>query len=73
MADSKKLRFSKPPILKKISQKLHGLFLGLIVLIDARGIDVANFCVFRLFLSLCPTASQPYSLSHINALKNLRV
>jgi hypothetical protein len=26
------------------------------------------FCVFRLFLSLCHTASWPYRLSHINAL-----
>ena len=27
------------------------------------------FCVFRLFLSLCQTASQPYKLSHTNALR----
>ena len=27
------------------------------------------FCVFRLFLSLCRTASQPYRLSHTNALR----
>ena len=27
------------------------------------------FCVFRLFLSLCQTASRPYKLSHINALR----
>ena len=26
------------------------------------------FCVFRLFLSLCRTASRPYKLSHTNAL-----
>jgi hypothetical protein len=32
MADSKKLRFSKPPILN----------VGLVGLIDARGIDVAQ-------------------------------
>ncbi len=40
MADSKKLRFSKPPILKKISRKFHGLVFGLVGLIDAKGIDV---------------------------------
>jgi hypothetical protein len=42
MADSKKLRFSKPPILKKISWKFHGLVLGLVGFIDAKGIDVAQ-------------------------------
>ena len=42
MADSKKLRFSKSPILKKISRKFHGLVLGLVGLIDAKGIDVAQ-------------------------------
>ena len=42
MADSKKLKFSKPPILKKISQKIQGLVLGLVRLIDPRGIDVAQ-------------------------------
>ena len=30
MADSKNLRFSKPPILKKISQKFQGLVLELV-------------------------------------------
>ena len=33
----KKLRFSKPPIFKNISK---GLVLGLVGLIDAKGIDV---------------------------------
>ena len=42
MADSKKLRFSKPPILNVFFQKFHGLALGLVGLIDARGIDVAQ-------------------------------
>ena len=42
MADSKKLRFSKPPILKKIPRKFHGLVLGLVGLIDPKGIDVAQ-------------------------------
>ena len=41
MADSKILRFSKSPILKIFSQKFHRLVLGLIRLIDAKGIDVA--------------------------------
>ena len=27
------------------------------------------FCVFRLFLSLCQTASQPYTFSHTSALR----
>jgi hypothetical protein len=42
MADSKKLRFSKLPIIKIILQKFHGLVLGLVGLIDAKSIDVAQ-------------------------------
>ena len=42
MADSKNLRFSKSPILKIILCKFHGLVLGLVGLIDAKGIDVAQ-------------------------------
>jgi hypothetical protein len=42
MTDSKNLRFSKPPILKKISRKFQGLVLALVGLIDAKGIDVAQ-------------------------------
>ena len=42
MADSKKLSFSKLPILKIFMQKLYGLVLGLVGLIDAKGIDVAQ-------------------------------
>ena len=42
MADSKKLRFSTPPILNIFSLKFHGLVLGLVQLIDAKGIDVAQ-------------------------------
>ena len=34
--------FSKPPILKIFSQKFHRLVLGLVGLIDAEGIDVAQ-------------------------------
>jgi hypothetical protein len=41
MADSKELRFSKLPILKKFSLKFQGLVLGLEGLIDAKGIGVA--------------------------------
>ena len=42
MADSKKLRFSKSPILKKNLWKFHRLVLGLVGFIDAKGIDVAQ-------------------------------
>jgi hypothetical protein len=38
----KKLSFSKSPILKKFLRKFHGLVLGSIGLIDAKGIDVAQ-------------------------------
>ena len=41
MAASKKLRFSKSPILIIFLWKFHGLVLGLVGLIDAKGIDVA--------------------------------
>ena len=80
MADTKKLRFSKSPILKTFLRKFHGLVLGLVGLIDTKGIDVAQpnvssktgkkciFGVFRLFMG-CRTASQPYRLSHVNALR----
>ena len=42
MADSKKLSFSIPPILNIFLKKFHGLVLGLVGLIDAKGIDVAQ-------------------------------
>ena len=43
MANSKKLRFSKRPILNIFfKQKIHELVLGLVQLIDAKGIDVAQ-------------------------------
>ena len=65
MADSKKLSFSKLPILNIFSQKFQGLVLGLVELIDVKGIDMAMrlsdkssktgkkciFSVFRPFLS----------------------
>ena len=38
----KKGHFSKSPILKIFLWKFHGLVLGLVVLIDAKGIDVAQ-------------------------------
>ena len=40
MADSKKQRFSKSPILKIFSQKFHRWVLGLVGLNDAKGNDV---------------------------------
>ena len=42
IADSKKMRFSKSPILKKISRKFHRSVLGLVGLIDAKGINMAQ-------------------------------
>jgi hypothetical protein len=42
MADSKKLSFSKSPILKMFLRKFHRLVLGLVRLIDAKGIDVTQ-------------------------------
>ena len=81
MADSKKLRFSKSPILKKNSRKFHRFVLGLVGLIDAKGIDVAQRIwswgcltwalkqaknVFWLFLSLCRTASHDFLGNYAN-------
>ena len=52
MANSKKkLRFSKSPILKSFSRKFHRLDLGLVGLIDAKGIDMAQ----PIWLSGCTT------------------
>ena len=79
-------RFSKSPILKKFSRKFYRFVLGLVGLIDAKDIYVAQpiwslsdirtktgkkcfYCVFWLFLPLCQTASRPYRLSYINALR----
>ena len=42
MADTKKLRFSKPPILNIFLQKFYGLVLWLVGFIDAKGIVVAQ-------------------------------
>ena len=51
MADSKKVHFSKLPILKKFLRKFHGLNRGSVELIDAKGIDVAQ----TIWRSGCPT------------------
>ena len=40
--NSKMAEFSKSPILKIFLWKFHGLVLGLVELIDAKGIDVAQ-------------------------------
>jgi hypothetical protein len=50
MADSKKLSFSKSPILKIFLWKFHGP-LGLVGLIDVKNIDVAQ----PIWLRDCPT------------------
>ena len=42
IADSKKLRFSTSPILNFFPPKFHGLVLGIVGLIDVKGIDVAQ-------------------------------
>ena len=42
VTDYKNLRFLKSPILKIFLLKFHGLGLGLVRLIDAKGIDVAQ-------------------------------
>jgi hypothetical protein len=42
MADSKKQCFSKSPILNIFLWKFYGLVLGLVELIDAKGIDAAQ-------------------------------
>ena len=42
MADSKKLSFSTSPKAEQFPPKFHGLVLGLVGLIDAKGIDFAQ-------------------------------
>ena len=42
MADSKKSVFQPPPKAEQFPPKFHRLVLGLIELIDAKGIDVAQ-------------------------------
>ena len=43
MANSKKGNFPAPQILNILPRKFHGLVLGLVGLIDVKGIDVAQF------------------------------
>ena len=54
MADSIKRSFSKVPILNIFFQKIHGLFFGLVGLIHAKGVDVAQ----QLWPSGSPTLAQ---------------
>ena len=42
VANTQKKSFSKSPILKKFCLKFHRVALGLVGLIDAKGIDVAQ-------------------------------
>ena len=51
MADSKKAHFPAPPIPNIFSWKFYGLVLGLVGLIDAKGIGVAQ----PILLWGCPT------------------
>ena len=51
MADSKKLSFSTSPKAEQFPPKFHGLVLGLVGLIDAKGIDLAQ----PIWSSGCPT------------------
>ena len=65
MADSKKHRFSKSQILYIFFQKFYGLFCGLVGLIDAKGIDVAQpiwssgSCVEILMITLVSSPKYP--------------
>ena len=54
MADSKKVMFLKSPILNIVLWKINGLVLGLVELIDAKGIDVAQ----PMFAWTSPTLTQ---------------
>ena len=67
MADSKKAHFSKSPILKNFSRK----FLRFVRLSDKSSKTAKKYrkCIFWLFLSFCRTASRPYTLSYIDALR----
>ena len=54
MADSKKLSFSTSPKAEQFLPKFHGLVLGLIGLIDAKGIKMTQ----PIWPSGCPTQAQ---------------
>ena len=45
MADSKRDHFSAPPIINIFFQKFHGLVLGLVELITAKSIHVAQMAI----------------------------
>ena len=62
MVDSKKLSFSKSPILKIVLWKFHGLVLGLVGLMQ-KGIDVAQL----IWLWGCPTQAQKQPKNTKNA------
>ena len=49
----KKLSFSIPSILNIFFQKVNGLVLGLVGLIDVKGIDVARTTLVRRVTSVC--------------------
>ena len=51
MADSKKLSFSTSPKAEQFPLKFHGLVLGIVGLIDAKGINLTQ----PMWLSGCPT------------------
>jgi hypothetical protein len=51
IADSKKLSFSTFPKAEQFPPKFHGLVLGLVGLIDAKGINMTQ----TIWLSGCPT------------------
>ena len=54
MADSKKLSFSTSSKAEQFPPKFHGLDLGLVGLIDAKGINVTQ----PIWWSGCPTQAQ---------------
>ena len=64
MAASKKPRFPALPILNIFSWNFHGLVLGLVELIDAKGIGVAQL----IWLWGCPTKAQKQPKDTKNAL-----
>ena len=77
MADSKKVHFSKSPILKIFLWKFLGFVLGLVGLIDAKGIDLSQpICLWdclkegqkqpkntniAFFACFCPYVRQPHN------------
>ena len=85
MADSKKLSFSKSPILKNFFVKIswigpwvsridwcEGHWCGstyMAMRLSNISSKTGSKCIFWLFLSFCWTASRPYTLSYIDALR----